>query len=76
MLRKPSGASGQPAEAPAEAPAAPAPKVAAGRRPRAVAAGFAWMFSGAPLPAPALVDAALTVTERWLGNRRSNRSPA
>jgi len=32
--------------------------------------GFAWMFSGAPLPAPRLVDAGLALAERWADNRR------
>jgi len=31
----------------------------------AVARGFAWMFSGARLPAPRLVDLALAAVERW-----------
>jgi flavin-dependent dehydrogenase len=33
---------------------------------RAVAGGFAWMFSGAPLPAPRLIDLALAGARRWL----------
>lgn len=37
---------------------------------RAVASGFAWMFSGARLPAPRLVDAGLTLAERWADNHR------
>jgi flavin-dependent dehydrogenase len=32
---------------------------------RALARGFAWMFSGARLPAPRLVDLALAAVERW-----------
>jgi flavin-dependent dehydrogenase len=32
---------------------------------RALARGFAWMFSGARLPAPRLVDLALAAAERW-----------
>lgn len=32
---------------------------------RAIATGFAWMFSGARLPAPRLVDLALAVARRW-----------
>lgn len=32
----------------------------------AVATGFAWMFSGARLPVPGLIDVALGGTERWL----------
>ncbi|HKE15596.1 MAG TPA: FAD-dependent monooxygenase [Kofleriaceae bacterium] len=39
---------------------------------RAVAAGFAWMFSGAPLPAPRLIDLALRGAERWLGASDQN----
>jgi flavin-dependent dehydrogenase len=38
----------------------------------AVARGFAWMFSGAPLPARRLVDLGLGVAETLLGARRSN----
>jgi len=37
---------------------------------RAVASGFAWMFSGARFPAPRLVDAGLAFAERWAHNRR------
>ncbi|HEY6477938.1 MAG TPA: FAD-dependent monooxygenase [Polyangia bacterium] len=36
----------------------------------AVASGFAWMFSGARLPAPRLVDAGLALAERWADNHR------
>jgi menaquinone-9 beta-reductase len=36
---------------------------------RAVATGFAWMFSGARLPAPRLIDLALAGAERWLGGQ-------
>jgi hypothetical protein len=36
---------------------------------RAVASGFAWMFSGARLPAPRLVDAGLAMAERWANHR-------
>lgn len=32
----------------------------------AVASGFAWMFSGARLPAPRILDAALAAGGRWL----------
>ena len=32
---------------------------------RALARGFAWMFSGARLPAPRIVDLALAAVERW-----------
>ena len=38
-------------------------------RGRAIATGFAWMFSGARLPAPKLIDLALAVGESW-GRRR------
>jgi flavin-dependent dehydrogenase len=34
---------------------------------RAIASGFAWMFSGASLPAPGLIDLALAVADRWPG---------
>jgi len=34
---------------------------------RAIATGFAWMFSGARLPAPQLVDLVLAGAGRWLG---------
>jgi len=34
---------------------------------RAVATGFAWMFSGSRLPAARLIDLALAGAERWLG---------
>jgi len=35
---------------------------------RAITSGFAWMFSGARLPAPRLIDLALAGAEWWLGN--------
>jgi menaquinone-9 beta-reductase len=38
---------------------------------RAVATGFAWMFSGSRLPAPRVIDLALAGAERWQG--RSSR---
>jgi flavin-dependent dehydrogenase len=38
---------------------------------RAVASGFAWMFSGARFPAPRLVDAGLAIAERWANIRRA-----
>ena len=41
---------------------------------RAVARGFAWMFSGGRLPAPRLVDAGLTLAERWADRRRGKMS--
>lgn len=42
---------------------------------RAIARGFAWMFSGARLPAPKLVDIALGLAE-WNDNRRQRRRSA
>ena len=36
---------------------------------QAVATGFAWMFSGARLPAAPIVDLALSGAERWLARR-------
>jgi flavin-dependent dehydrogenase len=53
-----------------------------GRRPgpalgrRAVARGFAWMFSGARLPVPRLIDAGLTIAERWTHRRRPQPRPS
>jgi hypothetical protein len=44
-------------------------------RGRAVATGFAWMFSGARLPAPKLIDLALAVGEKW-GRRRQDARAA
>jgi len=43
-------------------------------RARAVATGFAWMFSGARLPAPKLIDAALAMGERWGKHRAEART--
>jgi hypothetical protein len=40
---------------------------------RAIATGFAWMFSGGRLPAAGLIDLALAGAERWLGRRASTR---
>jgi hypothetical protein len=42
---------------------------------RAVATGFAWMFSGARLPAPRLVDLTLGLTQSLAGTTLSRRSP-
>jgi hypothetical protein len=42
---------------------------------RAIATGFAWMFSGARLPAPKLIDLALAVGEKW-GRRRQDARAA
>ena len=44
-------------------------------RGRAIATGFAWMFSGARLPAPKLIDLALAVGEKW-GRRRQDARAA
>jgi hypothetical protein len=41
-----------------------------------VARGFAWMFSGARLPAPRLIDAALAVTEAWTKRRQPQSRPS
>ncbi|HVZ72637.1 MAG TPA: NAD(P)/FAD-dependent oxidoreductase [Polyangia bacterium] len=43
---------------------------------RAVARGFAWMFSGAPLPAPRLLDLGLAVVDRWRDRQRAPRAAA
>jgi flavin-dependent dehydrogenase len=40
---------------------------------QAVATGFAWMFSGARLPAAPIVDLALKGAERWLSRRAVGR---
>jgi menaquinone-9 beta-reductase len=48
-------------------------RIGARARQRAVASGFAWMFSGARLPAPRLVDVALGAWERWRGSERGRR---
>ena len=40
---------------------------------RALSAGFAWMFSGARLPAPRLVDLALDGMDWWLAKRDLDR---
>jgi flavin-dependent dehydrogenase len=67
MLRRSSEAASKAAAAPASA----GPKSGSRVRGRAVATGFAWMFSGAPLPVPGLLDAALAVTEKWLDHGRA-----
>jgi flavin-dependent dehydrogenase len=41
---------------------------------RAIATGFAWMFSGARLPAPKLIDLALAVGEKWSRYRQHGRA--
>jgi hypothetical protein len=41
---------------------------------RAIVRGFAWMFSGARLPAPGLIDLALAVADRWQGKGPSRGS--
>jgi flavin-dependent dehydrogenase len=38
----------------------------------AVSKGFAWMFSGARLPAPRLIDVALDGADWWLGRHRAS----
>jgi flavin-dependent dehydrogenase len=43
---------------------------------RAVATGFAWMFSGARLPAAPVVDLALRGAERWLARRPPPKAAA
>jgi flavin-dependent dehydrogenase len=61
---------GSPAAA-TSTPAAPKPPASPGRLDRAVATGFAWMFSGARLPAPRLVDLVLAGVDRWRAPRTS-----
>ena len=43
---------------------------------RALATGFAWMFSGAKVPAPGLVDVALGVANKWIGSRNEQGRPS
>ncbi|HVT06082.1 MAG TPA: NAD(P)/FAD-dependent oxidoreductase [Polyangia bacterium] len=57
-------------------PGAAAPAGGAGFARHAVARGFAWMFSGARLPAPRLVDAALSVVESWTNRRQPQPRPS
>jgi flavin-dependent dehydrogenase len=40
---------------------------------RALATGFAWMFSGAKVPAPHVVDLALAAANKWVGGRQVGR---
>ena len=42
---------------------------------RAIARGFAWMFSGARFPAPRLIDAGLSLAESW-AERHNAKGPA
>jgi flavin-dependent dehydrogenase len=60
----------------ARASGAQASRWGASVRRGAVAKGFAWMFSGAHLPAPRLVDLGLEVAEKWLrhGNTQGRSS--
>ena len=52
----------------------PAPLARVGRH--ATSTGFAWMFSGARLPAPSIIDAALTIAARWSGSARAAQDRA
>ncbi|HEY5090052.1 MAG TPA: NAD(P)/FAD-dependent oxidoreductase [Polyangia bacterium] len=52
-------------------PAREGAAIGAARR-RAIASGFAWMFSGARLPAPKLIDLALAVADRWPRKERES----
>lgn len=38
---------------------------------RAIARGFAWMFSGARFPAPRLIDAGLSLAESWAEHQKA-----
>ena len=42
----------------------------------AVGSGFAWLFSGARLPAPRLIDIALDGADWWLGRHRASKGQA
>jgi flavin-dependent dehydrogenase len=57
-------------------PASRAARSVARLRRHAVSKGFAWMFSGARLPAPRLVDFGLDVAEKWLRRRAPQARPA
>jgi flavin-dependent dehydrogenase len=52
-----------------DGPTTPANGFLARKSRHAVSAGFAWMFSGARIPAPRLVDLALDGADWWLGRR-------
>jgi flavin-dependent dehydrogenase len=55
------------------APAAAPSKDFLSRKSRhAVSKGFAWLFSGARLPYPHLIDVALNGADRWLGHHRAS----
>lgn len=43
---------------------------------RALMNGFAWMFSGARLPAPKIIDVGLKGAERWLARGAGRESPS
>jgi flavin-dependent dehydrogenase len=66
----PASGAGDPASAPVAA-ASPLPVRIAER---ALMKGFAWMFSGARLPAPAVIDAGLAGAERWFGRGAASQN--
>jgi hypothetical protein len=43
---------------------------------RALMNGFAWMFSGARLPAPKIIDAGLDGLERWFARGANLQAPS
>ncbi len=53
-------------------PTSPSGRFLARKSSDAVSRGFAWMFSGARLPAPALIDFALDRVDAWLGQARAS----
>lgn len=61
--------------APVDQPAAPGRRDGSRLGRRAVATGFAWMFSGARLPAPRLIDLALAGAERFLRSEETGGRP-
>jgi len=65
-LRETGGALRSPRRPPAPGAGSWASRVSGRLADRAVASGFAWMFSGARLPAPGLIDLALSGAARWL----------
>ena len=68
------GANGHSAPAPSPVSGLRAHPARLGRR--VLMNGFAWMFSGARLPAPRAIDVALAGAERWLDRRAANNRRA
>jgi menaquinone-9 beta-reductase len=69
----PEGAAAAPT-APSRSPASTPSSTSSRLGRRAVARGFAWMFSGAPLPAPRLFDLGLALADKWRAHGRAQGS--